>query len=132
MGETVKGVAITPEMLADLLRQSIEISNQSITLSTRAIAGQEHLTREVSKLNETMQGLEEKLEKITLDRAVQEGREIERLTKTAPTFLDVFKSPVVVLGLATLFAIIIMFAIARDASTAQRVVDKVPTRESAK
>ncbi len=136
MADPKNGVAITPEMLAELLRQSIEISNQSITLSTRAIAGQEHLAREVSKLNDTMQGVEKKLEEINLDRAGQEGREMERAkTASSSSFWDALKHPVIatlvgVLGLSGLA--LLAFAIARDPSTAGRVVDKVPTRESAK
>ncbi len=57
----------------------------------------------------------------------------EHTPKPSPqSFLDVFKNPAVVIVAIVCFFALLAFAIARDPSTAGRVVDKVPTRESVK
>lgn len=86
------------------------------------------LRGDVSGLKAEMHRMNERVTTLEIEKKVDDAREEGREERQAQSFLDVFKSPVVILGLATILAVLLMFAIARDPSTAQRVVEKVPTR----
>lgn len=86
------------------------------------------LRTDVSDLKKEMHRMNERVTTLEIEKKVDDAREEGREERQTSSFLDVFKNPVVILGLATILAVLLMFAIARDPFAAGRVVDKVPTR----